>query len=539
MSGSDRGIRGYLRIVGRLMGSVWFFVPVVLVGVLGFGYILGHPTIAIDNTGEPFYFLGNGLLSQGRYSQVLLYGLFHLKSMSPITPVMGVVLLVLSAFFWGGLFSYASGGRLGRLGLLLFGALFVSYPLVAESFVYDLGFVFIALAYLLTPIGVVLALSVVNLRDWKAGLGVVFLMAFVLPLYESFAAVFIFGVLSCLILERLYGAERGRSLKEVSVRVLVGLVLLGLSLVLMAGVNGIIRSFVEVGVNYADQGIAWLRGDVLSTGIGLVRDMVFSYGFNGLAYLPIGMLVASVGIHLFFLLWRKDGVLSWLILGSVLSLFIIPILLGHIQYYRSCSVFGLFVSFGFMLVVDGLRANGWQDWRGLVVRRGAVLLGVLLVVWQVGDLNHWFRGEVLRDREEKLVAFRIGGALEAYGSKKPVVFVGEYELSLGVRSLIWARSDSLAGWVHDRFGEAGNPEEGLSYLIVQTSVTSVFNGSTGVYYDPLGPSEVHRYLGALGIGLVPDRGDLYPLALSVAKEGYLITESEDLIVVDLSEVVLE
>lgn len=532
------GLRGYLKEVGGLFRSWRYLLPVLLATVGSYAYILFHPTLAIDNTGEVFYFLDYGLLAQGRFSQVFLYKLMGLPSNHWFTPVLGVATLFVASFFWAGLYAWASRGRLTDRSLWLFGALFVSYPLMAETFVYDILFFYVALAYILVPVALVMARKAAGGKlPWA--LPAVALLAFTVPLYESFAAVFLFGIFSLLAAERWFAEERKTWGEELRLVVGQGVVLaLGVGAAL--GIGALIKIGIPPTVNYADSSILWLKGNVLSTAGKLLSSFVYEYVLNALAYLPVFLAMAAILLQVVLMIRKKDGVLAALLSGAVLSNFAIAILSGHLQFYRSCSSFAPFTAFTFLLVLSRFLPEGTASKAGegrAFRKRAALVLAGVLVLWQVWDLNYWFRAEVARDVEEKQVAERIAGELNRYGYVKPVVFIGEYDFSLSLKMRIWAHTDSLAGLVHDRLGHgAKDPENGLSYLIVQSSVTSVFNGTIGVYYRNVAGSDTHSYFSYLGYHLTPDWEALYKPALAQAVPGRLITETPEMLIVDLTAV---
>lgn len=504
-------IKEYVRTLARLVRSKVFLGTLVLATLASYGYRLFHPTLSRDDTGLFFYYNQGGLLAQGRYSQLLLPKLFFLKDLTgPMTGVVAVALLLGAGLLWAALLGQAAKGKLRTGSLALFAAFFLSYPLITEIFVFDGDVLNVSVGYFLSPLALLLALDWARRRKVLSLAGGALLMAFILPLYESFASVFLFGVLGMLILGQLYGEEDGRMKSVVSRGLLLGVPMV-LGIILMAGINGVIRGVMTLPVNHADNEIVWLVKGIPEALGGLVRLFGEKFLLNALVYLPITVLFLAGLVQLGFLIHgavkRRSASLALLWFGCMATPFLLSVVMGKIARYRTGTVIGLVVAFAFMMLFQSL-----LDGKGRKVLRVAGLAGILgLLAFQVFDINKWFVLETARDREEKAVAADLYGRLQAYPKDKPVVFIGDYFLSDSIQSQLCARRDSLAGRIYTSFGlEPATPF--YSYRFTETNVRGYLAWSTGVYFVDEEPSQAWEYFRELGYSLCPDNLALYERA---------------------------
>lgn len=175
--------------------------------------------------------------------------------------------------------------------------------------------------------------------------------------------------------------------------------------------------------------ILWFNENICYVFKILIKTIFFNYGIRAIFYLPIaeylGAAVINISMAVAYLKKKQyEKCFLWLMLG--LSTIFFSIVQGEATPNRVIwQVFAVYVSFIIMLILDYIYKNMSK------VKNCAIALSMLLIIWQISDLNTWQFVNYMRNKEENRVICMIGEDLERnYDIKnKPVVFVGKYKLS--------------------------------------------------------------------------------------------------------------
>lgn len=440
----------------------YYTLALILTAALGYGFLVTHGTIGIDDTPFSYYFEEGLAAIVGRWVLFLLNKVMHIAEFAPwITDLAGVLIFMAAVTVWCVLLRRIFGNGLPGYGYTLFACLFLSNPLLSEVFPYylhngvALGYLFcgISLCFWWEAMEVISAIG--NRQDglkerkdmgakntnawrnaeaWKALgfplVGSAVCLCVALGCYESFMVVWLLGICIILLAERVVLGKRplwkrilsagGTALAGMVLRsLMIGLVTKAFSLEYMQD-EAVQRSLGEMA--------SWMFQPGAASEFAMVLKRIFvMYGVFGYAYYPIAVFVVSAVLlgclGCFYAVRKKD---IWVLLftaGCFVTSFLLVLVEGKATLYRSAQFLPVLSAWGFLFALYALRN---------IPRAGRWICVLVLscVVWnQCADLNKWFYVDYLKYEEAKDTASKITYELEKnYNTDKPVIFTGNYTI---------------------------------------------------------------------------------------------------------------
>lgn len=480
-----------------------YIVPVLLIALLCFGYAITNASINIDNLEGDRYVNGNVMLAAGRFGITLMSMFTGDWATAYVNDILSVVFLLWTATNICILFDRVSGGRINSYARTIFSCAFVSYPLIHEIWPYSAYSPSFCLLFMSWALLLVYA-CIRKRQQNRFGmiLAAVLLMMLVCAGYESIVPVYIFFVFALLSLQIVYGTEQEKKLRTVLQNGMVFAGVLVVGLLLRVAVHQITLAVLDLesATNGATE-IYWSKYSVDSIIKSLFVGFAKNYVLKGIIYFPITELLAAGVAFLIigFFACKKHGALLLVPgLGMLLSLILLSIVQGEVSPYRTCQVFGAFVSFVAMILADLFQEGAWHKW----VKNAGLVLLAYLCFYQATYVNYYMVQNHLRSEEEAFVIRQIGMELQGeYSIEKPVIFVGNYALSESIQEAI-SVPESSASWqayktifiaCYDVMGETYD-ETKLSRRLPQTNVNSVLEW--GVYsYNQEAMQNLFAYYG--------------------------------------------
>lgn len=462
----DRGIligarmKKYWKYFEEFYRNKWYVLILTLTAACGYGFIVTHHTIGIDDTPYDYYFEEGLSAIVGRWVMFLLNKVVHVSDFAPfITDFVAVLIFMVAVTVWAALLRSVLRDAVPWYGYLFFSAIFLSCPLISEVFTYYLhnG---IAIGYL--GCGISLCCfreGLIRMEEQKgrkllpgwsairAFLGAAVGMWIAMGCYESFMIVWLQGLCLLLLTERLAGVRRRvfHSLGMGAVVAVLGMVMRSVMIQLVTAVfhleylkdDAVQRSIGEMA--------GWiLEPGAMSELAMVLKRMFVMYGVFSYAYFPIKIfLLAAVVIGLFSA-WRavkgKDLWAFLLMLGGLAVPLLLAVIEGKATYYRSAQFLPVVCAFGALFVVyavsDRNRAVERKTQKSTVIKstatvvRSITVFMLCVILWnQCADMNKWFYVDYLKYESAKELAGRIYSELErGYDTSKPVVFTGAYEI---------------------------------------------------------------------------------------------------------------
>ena len=471
-------IRDFWRDVGSRR-SYW--MPLLLLAILGFGYSTFNQTLSIDDLARGYYLMDDmAMIASTRWGMTLWMLLFSSVEFSPfIDKLLGVAFWMAGATL-GAALLYAVNGRKKCLWpYAAFSCLVLTYPLVNEIWEYSGANMVVPGNLVLTCLALHLLVSQPR-RTLGATVVAGVLMTFVTASYESGTFVYITMVFMLLYLKYSSAAApagRWQWLREGASYVPA----LAISVVLRFAVGyGLIALLGLQHMRVGATTINWLTEGVTKS-LRYLRYNLRDYGILRAAYLPIAVFDAAAAFftaHFVVRCVRKRS-LRPLLIGLLLlaSLFSLAFIQGCTMPYRTAQTIQIFVGFAGYLLVDAL-PHGDPRPRA---RRFAALVTALclflsfrqaICLHRILALNHQ------RSENEISIIHDIGDRLYGgYDLSKPVVFTGNVR---------------LGSWIED---QVSAQVRGKTQRLVSTNVNSMLNWGKRAFY---GQREMKHYFALCG-----------------------------------------
>ncbi len=335
------------------------FVLTVIVGFLSYGSFLFTKTI--NNDANAFIYSDPlSVIEQGRWGQTIL-ALFGIADRDIFlwSDCLGLLLLILSCLLFAFLWNCLSNGDISYGSQLVFIALFISYPLNFEEFVYPTFLLKCGLAYCLIALSTTIIwfyhtqLSVKNFIFWS------FLLSMSFSIYEAF--VFAFVALNLIILWYYCMVQRDFYFKSFKKNILLITMILAVSLLIRFVIN-FSWEMLELGqVSYQPgsgpaKAISWLNENPVKVFARLGYGLFLRYIYPFFGYFAIMIFWGSAIIFLLYSFkCQKRNKALLLCFCVACTLFGLSILQGAAQPYRVCQAFPIFIAFTGMFIFSSLK----------------------------------------------------------------------------------------------------------------------------------------------------------------------------------------
>lgn len=413
-----------------------FVTVLVLVALGSYGFKILHPAIGIDDTPYQLYFSDGLNIVVGRWVLFLLNKVLDIGQYAPfLTDFAAVLLLMLASVLWSILFKRILKDALPDWCYLIFSCLFLSNPLISEVFTYFLhnG---IAIGYTCSALSLLCFLEGLEKRfELRPLLFSALFIWIAIGCYESFAVVFLVMSLWVLLMQRVCGETPHpfSALLKIGGILICAIILRSLinnALILIFSLQELVdqaeqRSITEMlGWLFHEEGIANLKMAIKRT--------IVMYGVFAYHYLPIAMYVLAAISVVLCSLWktirRKDIWILLYMIGIFFASWLLVFISGEVTLYRSCQFLPLFVASGFLLFLYVCRKL-WKK----PVRYVMILIAAILIWNQTADMNNWFYINYRKYENSRETLLNVALELErSHDITKPVIFVGMYEIPMGI-----------------------------------------------------------------------------------------------------------
>lgn len=515
-----------------------YWIPLLLLTILSYGYSIAHQTISIDDLRRDYYLGSEATKLSGRWGMILWTRLMGATRYAAfIDKYLAAVFIFSAAIVFAALLYRFLKGHV--LCYTVFSSAFVTYPLINEIWEYTGTDFFVCGNMLLCG----LSLLWLSVHDGDIVLRPLpLLRRFLLPAlaltlvsssYESGVFFYITAAL-ILLFVRYCLAEEVKSGPLSWVKDGAVLAVPIVSAVILRFVIGfvILRLYRLSYYGGGDAGLRW--GE--TTAFGLFKLVVTNYLVKGLIYFPIGIFACCLGLFFLFAVVgavRKRRVLP-LILSLLVtaSLFGLTALQGAIQPYRTGQVFGLFCAFVLFIYV---RAASRLPVRFSFVSSIAFVCAMFLCLHMATYLNWILSLNHQRSQNEEAIAFMIGYRLMSEYPDKPVVFTGWGNPGQYVELQVRTDPNSRRGRLYTRLYRALWLTDPVNLRSAETNVNSVITWAKGTD-DML--YQFFSYHGFHALNLVPwSEQGIYQEATQIAKDAglgpYDILECDSYIIVCL------
>lgn len=219
---------------------------------------------------------------------------------------------------------------------------------------------------------------------------------------------------------------------------------------------------------------------IICGGFLLVSSIVSLHFLSGALYFPVGMFVIAAVVLIVLMIVqfvRKQAFSGLLVLGMLFSTEALSLLQGIASPYRACQVFAVCVAFVGLMAANRLRFKN--------------IAAFALCFLCLHQSIYMSRLNVLNDmryEEEIAVAEQIATELNrGHDLDKPVIFVGEYQISDAIMSQITVPADSACYQAMNGFQETlhrlvpAYPNVPVEQTFPVTNVQSLIRWSTKAF----------------------------------------------------------
>lgn len=403
--------------VKKLLKNSLYITFLILLGIASYGFTITHFAMGIDDFGLGHYMdlspeSSNNMLQQGRLLHIVLYYLTGLMDVIPfLNNFISAALIVFSALLLCGLADAASNGRFNTFQQIIFAGLYISSPVSAFKFIYDLDVVAVSISGVCCVLAVIMGFEFLESRK-KAGLfktlGLFFLAV---SSYESFNAVIICLVLFVLLLLCLYRDKKPREL------CLAGLKLAGMLACALAAYYILVFLLqLLTGNNGHERLNLFNRGRPVIELLKEIARRLINFKLFFIAEFAAAALL-SVPLAVYFSVKKKSFFVFLLFAAMGAFTLAIPVVQGAL-YYRTCQPFGLFIAAVALLITEIFRNRQ-------ALRVIAACMAALALIWQLKDINLWFYKDWANYQKNVYAIHNIATELNSGYSieEKPVCFV--------------------------------------------------------------------------------------------------------------------
>lgn len=477
-------MKEYKQIGINLIKKLEYIIPIIIVAIAGYGYLLIYPTVNVDVLSGERYFEGAQLIAQGRLMAPLLEKIFGVMGFYPFwADFIAVLLLIVASILFCILWNIVSKGKIKTMAYTFFSCLFISFPLITQILPYVPMGISIGFGYCLIAIALIAFNRFCDNNNILTSIISILALWAAISLYESFASVYIMGALAILLIKILFVNEKKVKLIEHIKEGLKYLLPLIIAILCNVIVSSLILKIFNINeISNADKEIAYLEIGFINGLKNLIHSIITNYFIAAFGYLPFTILlicsIISIIMSITFSIKKRNISILVIIIGMNITLLLLSIIQGKAAIYRTCQQFSLFIAIILMLLIQITLDSKIKKWM-----KNMVFFGIFLVIlYQVKDLYWWEYVNDLRYQNEKETIKSIGNEIVAkYNYKeKPVVFVGWYEFPQNIEEKITIRKDSLHYKVLNFYNQyfLNNKIENLDeYIYVQSSVQSYINWS--------------------------------------------------------------
>lgn len=401
----------------RLLKNKVYVLFLILTGIAAFGFTITHFAMGIDDFGLGHYMdlspeSSNNMLQQGRLLHIALYYLTGLMDVIPfLNNFLSAALIVFSALLLSGLADVASNRRFNTFEHVIFSGIYISSPVMAFKFIYDLDVVAVAVSSAACVLAVIFGFSFVQTHKRTDLFKALAMLLLTVSSYETFNAVFIIMVLFVLLLEALYGEKKPGELCRAGLK---------LALTLIAALAAY---YILVTVLQACTGnLNHTRLSLFNRGKPVI-DLLKGIAYRLLNFKLFSMAeftvtaVLSVPAAVYYSVRKKSAFIFLLFAGMGAFSIFMPVIQGQL-YYRTCQTFGLFIAIIVLMIMDIFR-----DKR--VLRAFCACAAALLLIWQLKDVNLLYYKDWANYQKNVYALHNIATELNSGYSieRKPVCFV--------------------------------------------------------------------------------------------------------------------
>lgn len=414
----------------------YFWIPVILLTILTYGFTLSNYSIGIDDASLFWYIDWKVLVSQGRWGYELISPIVNVSSFLPFwLDLLTIYVYLVTTVLWTILFYEASNRKLVKEGCIIFSCLYISFPFLAEIFIF-------MAADLLS--GFTMLFAVLAVREFYKGFERRKFICFIISslyiaigygFYESVIVYFLLGVTICSFLNEIWVSKGG--VKKVLCNISIAFVVMCVGFLISRIIlNYFVEHYNITPNSYANQYFSYCFDITIMEQILITFKELFFYicsqkdTVNGTLATSILIIVSSV---LYYSV--KNKTIAPIIWGVsiIVSNFAIILGTGNLSIMQNTKrilfTYGLFTSFAISFSVSFLQDIKidlyWIKQIKKIVKYAILLGAFVLIIRQSREMVGLFyvdhKRAVLDERKASYINYEIE---KTDWQNKAIIFLG-------------------------------------------------------------------------------------------------------------------
>ena len=440
----------YKKSINYFFKNKAFIITIILITVLSFGFTITNSSVGMDDTAFDRYYQGKEMLAIGRWGSYLVYQILNITEFIPFwIDFIASSIIMLTAVLWCIFLKKNLEDKLPLGVYITFAAVFISFPIINEIFIFENCNIAVMLGSFLASLGIMVFYENYT-KIHKKGIYIVsaLILTFAMSMYEACAQIMLVAIFITAIL--MIYTNRDKKIKDIFKYLfsVLGILLVGVILDEI-----IVKIIYFAGVrasDVADKEINWGQYGILESFEIILVDIVCA--MKNIKYFPVLIFDVASGIGLAISILQSDRKKNWMILvifiAMFLSNFAISILQLDAVLYRTCTSWGLFVAIIVLMLYKFL-----SEYK--ITKILACLVIGILVLQQSKTLNQLFYNDYKRYQKDLHIAYDLVYNLEKdYDISKPLVIMGTPYKGMGDYG---AQSNSLSvlWWGKKAFNDNG------------------------------------------------------------------------------------
>lgn len=406
-----------------------YYVCLFITIILSYGFTLTHFSVGVDDESFTRYFQEGRLIAQGRVQSYFIMKVINIFEYLPVwRELLGLILMVIGLMLLGNLFYKLSGGKFGAKEETIFSCIAISFPYIANSFIFSMSVISIGLNILFPAIIIYLLVDDTLIKNkvyrWVM-LGCVTICGMLGE--HIIVNTGIFFIISLILIVLYMDCDEKRKMKRVIVESVKALFLLIFGLICRYVLVKVVQTVEEISAKeYSSGHIVYNFSDGLSSMFQslweVLKKWVWNYTDDRAIILFRIFVVVIIAIAIIQLVKYKNKILVLSLLALLVVTLIWPILTGNVNLPRRiCCYMGIPIGFGIALFYHILRKNLYKYKKAVNCFYGIACF--YIIFYQTIDINSIFYADYLSCEQDRRIMERIGEDLKAYDMNE-VVFVG-------------------------------------------------------------------------------------------------------------------
>ena len=397
-----------------------FIVTIILVTILSFGFTITNPSVGMDETAFDRYYQNKEMLESGRWGSYLLYSGLGIIEFIPFwIDFLVATIIAFIAVMWCIFLKKNLQEKLSIGAYLVFATIFISFPIINESYIFSNSSLAVMLGTFLASLGIMLFYeNYNNIHKKMIYLLISIILAVAFSMYEACGQIMLVSI--CITTLLMLYTNKDKKIKEIfkyafcALGILISGVILDeiiVKLIYMAGVRA---------SNEADKEISWGKYGIVES-LQLIMINIVN-AMRNTKYFPVLIFDTFSGIGLAISILQSDKKKNWMILIIFIAMFLsnfgISILQLDSVMYRTCASWGLFIAAIVMVAYKFL-----SEYK--ITKILAIIMIGMLVLQQTKTLNQLFYNDYMRYQKDLHIAYELIYDLEKdYDTSKPLVIMG-------------------------------------------------------------------------------------------------------------------